>query len=112
MAQQKISESEKQIIQQIESLVNAELLNLPSHLKDWAERHLITPRQMAFALKDDGTGEITLWLVTDDTGNRDSSSRIVFDEIKGKFGLVMSLKNGVKWFIGIYGGFAETINAM
>jgi hypothetical protein len=112
MLKKAIRENEKQIIQKIEKMIKAELPNLPLHLKDWAEQHLIAPKQMIFSVNDDGTGEITLWLITDNTGKHDSSSRIVFDEVKGSFGLVMSLRNDIEWFMGIYGGFAETINAI
>lgn len=110
--QKAIQENEKQIVQKIEKMIKAELPNLPLHLKNWAEQHLITPKQKLFSVNDNGTGDITLWLITDNAGNRDSSSRIVFDEIKGLFGLVMSLENDTEWFMGIYGSFSETINAI
>jgi len=112
MLQKAIDENEARIIQRIDSLIKSELPELAPQLRNWAEQHLTIPRQVSFALSDDGTGEIRLWLVTDRTGKNDSSSRIVFDEIRGDFGLAMLLKNGVDWFMGFYGGFAETVDAI
>ena len=112
LLQEAIQQHESEIVHQIESLITAELPNLPSHLQEWAKNHLIAPKQMIFSKTDDGDGEVILWLITDHTNNRDSSSRIVYDEIAKSFGLVMDMKNDVKWFMGLYGSFTETINAM
>ena len=110
--QQAIRENEIQIVNQIETLINEALPNLSPHLSTWVESHRITPHQVTMSLNDDGTDEITLWLVTENIGENDSASRIVFDEIKDSFGLVMALQNDIQWFMGHYGGFAETVNAM
>ena len=112
LLEEALHENERRIVQEIDILVKAALPNLPSHLRQWAEEHLITPQQEIFAQKEDGTGEITLWLVTDHTQNHDSASRIVYDEVAKSFGLVMDMQNDVKWFMGSYGSFAKTIDAM
>ena len=101
-----------QVESQIVALVAAELPCFSQHLRDWVDQHLIIPRQESFSQNENGTGEITLWLITDNIGKNDSSYRIVFDEFKGRFGLVVKLQNEVEWLMGFYGGFAETVEAM
>jgi hypothetical protein len=104
--------NEAQVITRIQVLVKTELPTLAPHLRKWAEKHLITPRKVSLSLDENGTGEITLWLVTDHVGESDSACRVVFDETKGWFGLEMAMKNNIHWFMGLYGGFAETIEGM
>lgn len=106
-----LQERKSQVIQEIDAFVKVALPNMPPHLRQWAEEHLVTPRQEIFAQKEDGEGEISLWLVTDHTQNRDSASRVVYDEVAKVFGLVTDMQNDVKWFMGLYGNFAETIDA-
>jgi hypothetical protein len=96
----------------ISELVRADLPNLAGHLRAWAEAHLADPRQETFSEDPDGKRRITLWLVTDHIGSEDSASRVVFDPEEDKFGLEMELQDGTHWFMGLYGGFAETIRNM
>lgn len=96
----------------IHELVQADLPKLTPHLREWAEAHLASPRQETFAEKSDGTHPVTLWLVTDNTGSEDSSSRVVFDPEEDRFGLEMELQDGIHWFMGLYGSFSETIENM
>lgn len=104
--------SELEVVSHIKELVEKDLPNLPPHIKAWAEEHLVQPRQVTLALKDDGQGEVMLWLVTDHSGKRDSACRVVFDEKRSRFGLEMRMANGVNWFMGLYGSFAEAVDAM
>ena len=104
--------SEHNIIDHINELVHKELPSLAPHLKEWAEQHLVTPYQVTISKDPGGLEEIKLWLVTDHTGHQDSSSRVVFDADVDEFGLEMTLSNGVAWFMGIYGGFTETVENM
>jgi hypothetical protein len=104
--------NESVAINRIKTLVKTSLPKLSPHLREWAEQHIIPPRQVSVALLDDGREIITLWLVTDHTGQHDSSSRVVFDDKKEKFGLEMTLANGVHWFMGLYGEFAKTVESM
>jgi hypothetical protein len=96
----------------IRELVQADLPKLTPHLRAWAEAHLAVPRKETFSEDSDGMKLITLWLVTDNTGSEDSSSRVVFDPDADKFGLEMELQNGTHWFLGLDGGFAEAIKNM
>lgn len=96
----------------IRELVQADLPKLTPYLRAWAEAHLANPRLHMFSEKIDGTKPIKLWLVTDNTGSEDSSLRVVFDPEEDKFGLEMELKDGTHWFMGLYGGFTETIESM
>jgi len=101
-----------EITDRIEELVKAELPRLAPQHREWTEQHLVVPRQMSLSISEDGQGEVTLWLVTDHIGHRDSSSRVVFDAEQDKFGLEMTLANGVQWYMGLYGGFAKTVESM
>ena len=100
------------MINRINALIISELPDLPPHLRIWVEQHMIFPRQESFSLTFDGKGEIILWLVTDNIGEKDSSCRIVFDEAKGWFGFVMSMQNKVEWFMGLNGSLVDTVYAM
>jgi hypothetical protein len=93
----------------IRELVQADLPNLAPHLRAWAEAHLTAPRQETFSENPEGIKPITLWLVTDNTGAEDSPYRVVFDPEEDKFGLEMELQDETHWFMGLYGGFSETI---
>lgn len=96
----------------IAELVEADLPKLAPHLREWAESHLADPHEVAFNLRPDGDSVITLWLVTDHVGSRDSSCRVVFDAETEQFGLTMQLANGVDWYMGPYGTFAQAIESM
>jgi hypothetical protein len=55
---------------------------------------------------------VRVWLVTDHIGDRDGSSRIVYDAARKVFGLLMDLKNGVLWYMGPYGSLADTVESI
>jgi hypothetical protein len=106
--------SETDVRNRIGVLVDVGLPQLPPSQRVWAEEHLASPpRRETFAAHDDGSGEVSLWLVTDHTGVRDASCRVVFDPEREHFGLVMDLQGGVKWFLGLYAGtFADAVMAI
>jgi hypothetical protein len=60
----------------------------------------------------EGSSFKDLWLVTDHTGEKDSSYRIVYDEQSQMFGLEVTLDTDVKWYMGSYGSFANTVESM
>ena len=100
------------IVSRISNLVESEIHTLAPHHKLWFEEHLIVPHQIDLSLKDNGEGEITLWLVTDHVGNNDSSYRIVYDPEHDMFGLEVTIENGVNWYMGRYGNLLTVVNAM
>ncbi len=92
----------------------AELPDIPPFERAWVESHLANPPRLAtFSTSDDGSGAISLWLVTEHTGAQDDSTRVVFDAQGRRWGLAMDLMNDIEWFMGFYhGGFADVIDAM
>ena len=101
-----------QITEQIKLKVAEGLLVLAPHLQDWVRAHLIDPRPVRFAADAEGSSLKDLWLVTDHTGEKDSSYRIVYDEHGQMFGLEVTLAISVEWYMGSYGSFAETVESM
>jgi hypothetical protein len=85
---------------------------LASHLQSWAQVHLIEPRHVRLAADPDGTSFKGVWLVTNHTGENDSSYRIVYDDEAQLFGLECTLESGVEWYMGNYGSFSETVENM
>lgn len=85
---------------------------LAPHLQDWLQAHLVEPRPVRFSADADGNSFKDLWLVTDHTGERDSSYRIVYDERNQLFGLEATLATGVEWYMGSHGSFSETVASM
>lgn len=104
--------NENGVVQKIVLEVNQGLAELKPHLRRWAEDHLIQPRQIELSLDPDGKLSGVLWLVTDHTGHEDSSSRVVYDEANGQFGLEQTLNTGIQWYMGPYGSFSECIENM
>jgi hypothetical protein len=99
-------------VNRIQERVRDEIGMLPDHLRRWAAGHLTTPRPVHALLVPDGKEAIDLWLVSDDRGDRDSSSRVVYDANQDSFGLVQQLHDGTLWFMGTYGSFAEAVEGM
>ena len=97
---------------QIATKVAEGLTSLAPHLQDWVRAHLIDPRPVRFSTDANGNTFKDLWLVTDHTGQEDSSYRIVYDENSQMFGLAVTLDSGVEWYMGSYGSFSETVESM
>ena len=85
---------------------------LVPHLQSRVQAHLIEPRQVRLTTDPDGTSFKDLWLVTNHTGENDSSCRIVYDDQAQLFGLESTLESGVEWYMGNYGSFSETVENM
>ena len=100
------------MIDQIKSQVEESLSKLPPHLREWAEKHLITPRSIELSLDENGKTYETFWLVTDHVGFEDGNYRVVYDTKKKSFGLECTLQDGVNWYMGKYEDFAEAIKNM
>lgn len=96
----------------IRTRVEQGLRELPLHLREWAQAHLVSPRRIEVALDWDGNDWAEVWLVTDDVGWKDSVSQVVYDTAKECFGLVVRMANGVPWYMGPWGSFADAVDGM
>ena len=85
---------------------------LAPHLQDWLRVHLVPPRPIQVSVDLEGNSFKDLWLITDHTGEQDSSYRVVYDENNQMFGLESTLDTGVEWYMGSYGSFSETVENM
>jgi hypothetical protein len=103
---------EAEILTEITNRVQAELPLLAEHLRTWLEAHRTHPRELGVSSDPEGTRTVQVWLVTDDIGDRDASSRVVYDAALRKFGLVMELQNGVLWYMGPYGSLVDTVQSI
>ena len=99
-------------LQELQAEVGKGIARLPTHLRVWADAHLVPPRPIRAARDVQGTRWAQLILVTDDTGAGDSSCRVVYDPDAGAFGLVTEIENGPLWYMGAYGGFDSAVVSM
>ena len=91
----------------------ADLANLADNLRDWAEHHLIPPRQITVWCDPERRDSTRVWLLTDHVGERDSSCRVVFDPAAKAYGLEQTLIDGTEWYMGPYeGNFADVVRSM
>jgi len=91
----------------------SQLQSLPENLRVWAERHLITPREVTLWEDPERTKPIKVWLLTDHIGDKDASSRIVFDPAAKAFGLEMTLEDDTEWYMGPHeGSFADMVRRL
>jgi hypothetical protein len=96
----------------INTEVQIGILKLAGPLQEWVREHLIEPREIVLATDPEGKKWRTLWLVTDHISHNDSGYRVVFDESSKLFGLESTLDTDIPWFMGLYGDFATTVQAM
>jgi hypothetical protein len=82
---------EMDVAEQIRTRVAADVPRLDPDLQVWVHEHLITPRSVDLARDADGKTSVSLWLVTDHVGRRDSSYRVVWDPDALAFGLECTL---------------------
>ena len=68
-----------EIRRELADRVQAELPLLDEHLRMWLKAHLTDPREIDASSDLDGTRMVRVWLVTDHTGDKDASSRLVYD---------------------------------
>jgi hypothetical protein len=98
--------------ERIRRRVRHEISTLPESLRRWAEEHLKAPTLVRASLDPGGGAVADFWLVTDATGDRDSSALVVYDPRHDSFGLVERIEGGSLWFMGLYGTFGEAVEAM
>src|SRR5437660_11457713 len=90
-----------------------ELLALLENLRVWAEQHLVSPREITVWCDLERTKSTKVWLLTDHVGEKDASSRIVFDPKAKLFGLEMTLDDGTEWYLVPHSeSFAATVRSM
>jgi len=104
--------TEAEIVAEIANRVEAELPLLAEHLRMWLEAHRTAPRLVIASPDPEGTGRVQVWLVTDDAGADDGSSRVAYDPGPRMFGLLMKLQNGVLWYMGPYGSLVDTVDSI
>lgn len=95
---------------EITNLIQAELSSrsLPLRAHPDLGRCLVAPTRASFA--GEGEGNITdLWLVLEERPETEDGYKIVFDEQTRQFGLATGKR---KVFIGFYGTFIQTLEAM
>jgi hypothetical protein len=102
----------KEITELITAKVAEGLAALAPHLRSWVRDHLISPRQVRLSVDPDGTSFEDFWLITDHVGEKESSYRLVYDEIEQSFGLECTLDTGVEWHLGNYGSLSDTVENM
>ena len=74
---------------------------------------LVQPQKMCFYLDTNSEKQEEYWLVLEDIPEDGSGYKIVFDENTSMFGLATSdVKSNRNYFIGLYGNFLETVDAM
>jgi hypothetical protein len=73
---------------------------------------LVTPELGAYCDPMDDARTFDLWRVLEEHPNTRSGYRIVFDERDRSFGLAMTDQHGRDVFLGSYGTFMETLDAM
>jgi hypothetical protein len=101
-----------EIVTELGNRVEAELPLLADHLRTWLAAHRTHPREISVSADPEGTRPVQVWLVTDDIGDHDGSSRVVYDAARKMFGLVMELQNGVLWYMGPYGSLVDTVQSI
>jgi hypothetical protein len=94
------SPPETEIVKEVGHRVQAELPLLAEHSRIWFEAHRTHPREINASSDPDGIHTVRVWLVTDDIGHEDGSSRVVYDTVLKSFGLLMQLQDGVSWYMG------------
>ena len=106
------TEPDAEIVTELVTRLQAELPLLAEHLRIWLQAHRAHPREISASSDPAGTTAVRVWLVTDDTGDGDASSNVVWDAERQMFGLVMKLENGILWYMGPQGSLVETIESI
>lgn len=75
----------------------------------WLQSHKIPPRRISLSRKTDGSNSEEFWLVTDHTGADDSSFRLVYDDVIGRYGIECAILNSISLFIGFRATLLEAI---
>jgi len=102
-----------QIKKRINELVQQGLERLPSERRNQIKPRLIEPRPIVLSLDMQGKTSAEFWLVTDNfPGAEPASYRITYRADQDKFGLEVTLKDGIEWYSGNYGSFEKTVMMM
>lgn len=80
------------------------------HVSD-VYKHLIEPIQESYIDSFDQKKRIELWTVFEEIADR-SGYKIVYNSENNSYGLGITAENDDLMFIGYYGSFIETFNAM
>lgn len=73
---------------------------------------LVTPERRRFVDATDKNQALDLWLVLEEHPQTHSGYMIVFDETSRRYGLAVIDQHKQDVFIGFYGTFLETLDAM
>lgn len=103
---------DSEIVTEVTNRVDAEMPMLREHLRVWFEAHRARPHELTVSSDSEGTRPYRVWLVTDDIGDNDGSSRVVYDADRKKFGLLMELQGGVLWYMGPYGSLVDAVESI
>jgi hypothetical protein len=97
----------------IKERLNAEISAfefLSEEYRNWFESHRIEPRVISLAHAPDGLKYDDFWLITDHTGQNDSSFRVFYDEAKDQFGRECLLENDVPLLLALYPSLEEVLD--
>ena len=75
-------------------------------------RCLVTPRKERMRVGWDETSSIDLWVVLEAEPGERSGYIVAYDGVEEKFGLASQDAAGHRVFLGYYGSFLETLEAM
>ena len=89
---------------------SVDLSGLPNNIGAWFLQHRVPIKKITLSRDPDGTNPEDFWLVTDHTGNDDTTFRIIYDDLEKKFGYECLMENDVSYFIGFYGDLKTTLD--
>lgn len=98
--------------QKIRFRISDSIENLPDHIRNWVEDHLIDPVYVNVSENTEGEYNDFVIQVTGDVGKDDSSYHVYYDEEENRFGLIAVLENDFRWKMGLYGEFDITVWSM
>jgi hypothetical protein len=73
---------------------------------------LVTPERRRFVEASDESQTCELWLVLEERPQTRGGYKIVFDDLRRQYGLAVTDQHGRDVFVGYYGTFLETLDAM
>ena len=100
---------QESIITKIKKLISDDLKNVPDVWKEKLSLILIEPKKELLSLDSDGKKTKEFWIVTSRGGDMDLANRVTYDEENGTFGEVMTMKNGVEWYVGPSDSFSSAL---
>jgi hypothetical protein len=73
---------------------------------------LVDPRRQQYRDSFDQSRTLDLWLVLEEDTRTHGGYEIVFDDNNCQYGLATASRDGSRIFLGYYGTFLETLDAM